>query len=82
MFSIRLATDMENRMTEVSKMENVSKSEIIKRALDLFFRNYHRDNSPYEIGKDLFGKHGSGKGNLSKDYKKLLKEKLGEKYSR
>jgi len=37
--------------------------------------------TPYQLGKDLFGKYGSGKGNLSQDYKKILKEKLREKYA-
>lgn len=43
---------------------------------------HNRKNSPYELGKALFGKYGSGKNNLSKDYKKPLKGKLHEKYSR
>lgn len=37
--------------------------------------------TPYQLGKDLFGKYGSGKGNLSQDYKKILKEKLRGKYA-
>ncbi len=32
--------------------------------------------TPYQLGKDFFGKYGSGKGNLSQEYKKILKEKL------
>ena len=36
--------------------------------------------SPWELGKDLFGKYSSGKGNLSKDRKKILKQKLLEKH--
>jgi len=35
----------------------------------------------WELGKDLFGKYSSGKGNLSKERKKLLKKKLIEKYN-
>ncbi|MFN8579190.1 MAG: hypothetical protein U0354_20360 [Candidatus Sericytochromatia bacterium] len=31
------------------------------------------NKSPYELGKDLFGKRGSGKGKLSKYYKNLLR---------
>jgi len=39
------------------------------------------DMSSYEIGKAYFGKYGSGNGNLSRNYKKILKRKLNGKYS-
>jgi len=38
------------------------------------------EKSSYEIGKAYFGKYGSGKGNLSQNHKKLLKQKLNEKF--
>ncbi len=41
--------------------------------------NYTEKRDAYCLGKDLFGKYGSGKGKLSQDYKKILKEKLREK---
>jgi len=37
--------------------------------------------SSYEIGKNYFGKYGSGNGSLSQNYKKILKRKLNGKYS-
>ncbi|MCP4345263.1 MAG: CopG family transcriptional regulator [Desulfobacterales bacterium] len=40
--------------------------------------NYTEKPDAYSLGKDLFGKYGSGKGKLSQDYKKILKEKLRE----
>lgn len=82
MISLRLTTDLENKLSKISKTENISKSEIIKQALVLYFKDYHIKHSPYDLGKDLFGKHGSGTGNLSKDYKDILKGKLREKHSR
>lgn len=82
MISLRLTSDLENKLNKISKNENISKSEIIKQALILYFEDYHKKHSPYDLGKDLFGKYGSGIGNLSKDYKNILKGKLREKYSR
>jgi hypothetical protein len=82
MISLRLTSDLEDKLNQISKNENISKSEIIKRALILFFTEYHKKHSPYELGKDLFGQYGSGHGNLSKTYKKIIKDKLSEKYSR
>jgi hypothetical protein len=69
-------------MTKISKNENMSKSEIIKRALVLYFEDYHKKHSPYDLGKDLFGKYGSGIGNLSENYRNILKGKLRKKHPR
>lgn len=82
MISLRLTIDLEEKLNTISKSENISKSEIIKQALVLYFADYYRKHSPYDLGKDLFGKYGSGKGSLSQEYKNLLKGKLREKYSR
>jgi hypothetical protein len=82
MISLRLTNDLENKLNKISKTENISKSELIKRALLLYFEKYQKTHSPYDLGKDLFGKYGSGIGTLSKDYKNILKGKLREKHSR
>jgi len=37
--------------------------------------------TPYELGKDLFGRFESSEVELSKNYKKKIKEKLFEKHS-
>lgn len=36
--------------------------------------------TPYELGKDLFGKYGSGKADLAQNRKNYLKEILNEKF--
>lgn len=82
MISLRLSTELEHKLNKISKTDNISKSEIIKRALVLYFEDNDKKYSPYDLGKDLFGKYGSGSGTLSKEYKNILKEKLHEKYSR
>ena len=81
MTSIRLPSDFEQKLNKIAENENVSKSEIIKEALKKYFENYDKKISPFELGKDLFGKYGSGERNLSKDYKKQVKRKIREKFS-
>jgi len=81
MISLRLTQELEQKINKLSKAEKTSKSDIIKRALDFYFKDYQKKQNPYELGKDLFGKYGSANGNLSKDYKNILKEKLREKHS-
>lgn len=82
MISLRLSDDLENKLEMISKSEKISKSEVVKRALVKYMDDYRRRLSPYDLGSDLFGRYGSGDGNLSRDYRKILKAKLREKHSR
>lgn len=82
MSSIRLPKDFENKLSDMAEIEKTTKSEIIKRALRRYFESYAQQTTPFDLGKDLFGRHGSGKGNLSREYKKILKEKFREKHAR
>lgn len=40
----------------------------------------HLNYSSYELGEDLFGQHGSGRNDLSKNYKSILKDRLHDKF--
>ena len=82
MISLRLSTDLDDKLNQIAKNEKISKSEIVKRALVLYFEDYQKSHSPYDLGSDLFGKYGSGNGSLSQNYKNILEGKLREKYSR
>jgi hypothetical protein len=82
MISVRLTQEEEHTLNQVAKEENMSKTEIIKRALMCYFDERRERKTAYELGEDLFGRHGSGRGNLSEDYKTILKERLREKHSR
>ena len=74
MISVRLDKNLEERLEVFAKELNISKSKIVKEAL----KEYLNSKTPYELGKEFFGKYG-GSADLSKDYKKIIKEKLYEK---
>ncbi len=82
MISLRLPGELEQKLNKLSKTEKRSKSEIIKKALLMYLEKHDRTQRPFDMGEDLFGKHGSGSGTLSKDYKNILRERLREKHSR
>ena len=82
MISLRLSNDLDEKLNQIAKNEKISKSEIVKRALVLYFEDYKKTHSPYDLGADLFGKYGSEDGTLSQNYKNVLKGKLREKHSR
>ena len=81
MASIRLSPELEEKLKTFSEVNNITKTDIIKQALEAYFFEFEKKMSPYELGKDLFGKYGSGHKELSKTYKKVLKDKLREKHS-
>ena len=82
MISLRLSDDLDEKLNQISKNEKISKSEVVKRALVLYFDDYQKKHSAYDLGTDLFGKYGSGNGSLSQNYKQILKGKLREKHNR
>jgi len=76
MTTVRLPDDMERKLATLSRAKKKSKSELIKEALEQFLHNEGNEKDSYELGKDYFGQYGSGKGDLSINYKRLLKEKI------
>ena len=81
MVSLRLTADVEHKLEQVAKAQNISKSAVIKKALEQYFQTHDSQRSPYELGEELFGKYGSGQTDLSQNYKQLLKNKLRAKRS-
>ena len=81
MASIRLTQEQEEKLDAVCAAERTSRSEIIKQALDRFLADYEDSLSPFARGRDLFGKYGSGRDDLSRTYRRRLKDKLREKHA-
>jgi predicted DNA-binding protein len=79
MTTVRLPDDLEKKLTTLSRTKKKSKSELIKEALEQFFHQEGNEKDSYELGRDFFGQYGSGEGNLSVEYKRLLKEKVNAK---
>ncbi len=81
MLSVRLNKELEQQLNLIAKEMSISKSQIIKESLKLYFNmlNETKSKTPYSVGKELFGKYSSGKKDLSVTYKQRLKEKLNAK---
>lgn len=82
MISIRLPKNLEEDLNALAKSEHTTKTEIVKNALNFYIDSLalKKTQTPYDLGKDLFGKYTSEEGNLSTTYKEKLKRKLSEKY--
>ncbi|HHD82467.1 MAG TPA: CopG family transcriptional regulator [Campylobacterales bacterium] len=83
MLAVRLNEALEQELTSFSKRHTKTKTDVVKEALELYFKTQQEQNkkSAYELGKTFFGVHDSGLEDLSTTYKKRLKEKLSEKYN-
>jgi len=80
MITLRLDAKLENSVVEVAQKLGLSKSELIRQSITEFL---HKLDSPkpsaWQLGESLFGQHGSQNGNLSRNRKELLHEKISNK---
>ena len=81
MSAIQLPAEYEVKLEQLAQAEQRSALDIIRQALDRYFAETRPQATPYELGEDLFGQYGSGKGNLSTDYKRVIKEKFHAKHA-
>ena len=81
MTTIRLPQEIEKNIENIAKNEHKTKSDIIKIALREYLKQYKNQLSPYELGKDLFGKYNSGFKDNSKNYKQKIKDTIRDKIS-
>ena len=79
MTTVRLPLEIEQRLEILSRQKHKSKTEIIKEALERLFYQEESEKDSYELGKELFGRYGSGDGSLSVTYKERIKGKLNAK---
>jgi predicted transcriptional regulator len=82
MLTVRLPQELENKLKQIAATEKRTKTQVIRAALEVYLQAKQDDKSASELGEDLFGRHGSGQGQLSTSYKSLLKERIRAKRSR
>ena len=80
--SLRLDKGLEHELSRWARFGGTSKSDVIRSLISDFVKKKSTRRSAWEIGRDVFGKVGSGKGNLSVDRRAILKEKLNAKKHR
>ena len=81
MVTIRLPDEMEAQLEALTHIENTTKTEVIRTALSEYIEKHLHKKTPYELGRDLFGKYGSEDSDRSISYKERIKKILHEKHS-
>jgi len=74
--SLRLDRDTERELGRYARLGGVSKSRLVRSLITEYVAGQSGTLSPWELGKGVFGRAGSGRGDLSLNRKSLLKEKL------
>jgi len=79
--SVRLDKKTESLLEETASTLKTSKAEVIKKSLlDYCARILaERRKQPYDLIKDLIGKEGSGRGDLSSRSEEILRKRFGRK---
>ena len=78
MITLRLDSELEKNINNTAHQMGVTKSELIRQSITAFIEKIEHP-SPWELGNNLFGKYASGKDNLSRDRKSIVKEKIRAK---
>lgn len=75
MITLRLDQQLEQEIQNAASMLGVTKSEFIRKSITAYLAAQNAP-TPWDIGESLFGRHASGKDNLSTDRKALIKAKI------
>ncbi|EMM71108.1 ribbon-helix-helix protein, CopG family [Leptospira weilii str. 2006001855] len=76
MISLRLPPELERKLDSFAKSEGKSRSEIVKDSILEYIKNHGKMKTPFELGKDLFGKHASDISDLAQNRKKYLHQSV------
>lgn len=76
MTSIRLPTDIEQKLDALARTKHKTRSELIRDALEAYLEQETSQKDSYELGVPYFGKSGSDETSRSVTYRKRIREKL------
>ena len=80
--SVRLDKELEQTLRIQAARAEVAISDFIREAIKEKLARMELAASPYELGKDSFGKYSSGQSELSANRKKLIRERLHAQHRR
>ncbi len=78
MITLRLDPKLEKTINSAAHQLGVSRSELIRKSITAFIDTLDKP-TPWELGSEVFGKHASEQESLSRDRKRLLKNKIKTK---
>jgi RHH-type transcriptional regulator, rel operon repressor / antitoxin RelB len=80
--SLRLEKQLEQELERTAEEEGLTKSQMLRQCLIEYLQRKKSSHLAWELGKDLFGKVGSSRGDLAAKHKRIFREKLHARKSR
>ena len=80
--TVRLPLPLEKELARAASRKRVSKSQLIRDCLQAFLNAENEAPLAWEPGKNLFGKVGSGRSDLSQNRKQIVRDKLNSGHRR
>lgn len=74
--SLRLESKLEQELERTAEEEGLTKSQLLRQCLIEYLQRKNVSNLAWELGKDLFGKVGSGRRDLAVNHKRIFREKV------
>lgn len=74
MIAIRMDEKEEGLLAKIAKMTGKTKSGLVRESVSEYLKKFTA--SPWELGKNLFGKQGSPHHNLASQAKQRVREKI------
>jgi len=75
MLTVRLDNELETEIKNIAKNMHISKSELVRKSVVEFIKQVDKP-SPWQLGKEVFGKYASDNSTLAEDRKKLVRAKI------
>jgi hypothetical protein len=79
--SLRVSRRLAQALEQAARSRRATKSQVILESLEGLLKR-EPEQSPYELGEDLFGRHGSGRSDLSARARAHFRDKVREKHAR
>jgi len=80
--SLRVSSTEAARIERLARLLGLTQSDVLKQGLAVLEQRLAAERTSYEIGADLFGRHGSGRADGSMRRKELYRESVRAKRAR
>lgn len=80
--TVRLEPELEDKLEAYCKETGTTKSDVVKQSIAAYLVTRPGQSDAFEIGRDLFGRWGSGRKNLSAERKQAFREAVRAKHAR
>ncbi len=81
MISLRLTRKLERRISEAAEAEGISRSELVRKSIREYLSKRDKQMA-WELGKDLFGRYDLENTDLSRDRKRIIRQRIKKKTNR